>query len=51
MKKISNVAFSKGGYDSPSVLCLEIDPCDVLCASQEVGTESFEDDGDEYLLF
>lgn len=52
MKKICQPDFSKAvGYDSPSVSWVEMDACDVLCASPNVGTELFEDDGDEYLLF
>ena len=52
MKKICQFDFGKAvGYDSPSASCIEMDACDVLCASPDAGTETFEDNGDEYLLF
>jgi hypothetical protein len=52
MKKICQLDFGKAvGYDSPSASCIEMDACDVLCASPDAGTETFVDNGDEYLLF
>lgn len=52
MKKISQIDLHKSAYyDSPCALSIEMDACDVLCASSDAGTETFEDNGDEYLLF
>lgn len=52
MKKICQLDLGKEvGYDSPSASCIGMDACEVLCASPNAGTETFEDDGDEYLLF